>query len=369
MKREPTKEGTMKLDFSISQDKAFKFMEWIFFIGFSIVAGWFALGVLQKFLLGRTGFTQHEEEVTNYPVISIVFNYAYQASEINETNVFFVYQTRGMMYPIILEIGENYFLNEKYNKTEKAILESHENIHGLKAFRIIHKTPILEKKRPYVDIQMYTQLETKNDSLSDLVVFYVTSQENSPGFIDGTWKDGKPLQFAMTKNTFVTYNMQPQSTRYLQQMGMCQNEAYYNCITSELDTIEFNKCSRKCIPNVFSNMDINYSTDFCQNDTDSQQCIFNHILKQEFGSKCTKSCLNLEYFGDVVVNVPYKSEYENWNRYWLILKLTNQDLLCKVFEEYLIYDAFGIIGSVGGTLGISKVLNVQMSSTEINIST
>ena len=60
----------------------------------------------------------------------------------------------------------------------------------------------------------------------------------------------------------------------------------------------------------------------------------------------------LEYFGDVVVNVPYESEYENWNIYLLTLKLTNQDFLCKVFEEYLIYDAIGIIGSVGGTLGI-----------------
>ena len=83
---------------AIAQDKVFKFLEWIFFIGFTIVAGWFASGVLEHFFSWKTGFTQHEEEVTNYPVISIVFNYAYQASEINETNVFFVYQTKGMMY-------------------------------------------------------------------------------------------------------------------------------------------------------------------------------------------------------------------------------------------------------------------------------
>ena len=338
----------MKLELKISQDKVFKFMECIFFIGFSIAACWFASGVLQKFLSGNTGFTQHEEEVTNYPVISIEFGH--QASDINETNLVIRYHTKGMKYAYKLEIGENYFPNEKYNKTEKAILESHEDIHGLKAFRIIHETPILEKKRPYVDIQIYKKLD-KTDPLSDLVVFYVTSQENSPGFFDGTWKDGKPLQFAMTKNTFVTYNMQPQSTKYLQQMGKCQKEAYYKCITSHLDVIEFNKCPQKCIPNVFSNMRINYSTDFCQNDTESQHCIFNHILKQDFGSKCTKSCFNLEYFGDVVVNVPYKSEIENWDIYWLSLKLTNQDFLCKVYEEYLIYDAIGIIGSVGGTLG------------------
>ena len=359
----------MKLGFKISQDKVFKSMEWIFFIGFSIAAGWFASGVLQKFLSGRTGFTQHEEEVTNYPVISMVFS-GYQASEINQTDVVIRYHTKGMMYYYKLEIGENYFLNEKYNKTEKVILESHEDSYGLKAFRIIHETPILEKKRPYVDIHMYTQLKTKNGSLSDLVVFYVTSQENSPGFFDGTWKDGKPLQFAMTKNTYVTYNMQPQMTKYLEQMGKCQKKSYYKCITSHLDVIEFNECSIKCIPNVFSNMDINYSTNFCQNDTDSQQCIFNHMMKQEFESKCTKSCSNIEYLGDVVVNVPFKSEYENWNIYLLTLKLTNQDFLCKVFEEYLLYDAIGIIGSVGGTLGICIfTYNFEISDKKINVYT
>ena len=68
------------------------------------------------------------------------------------------------------------------------------------------------------------------------------------------------------------------------------------------------------------------------------------------------------YPGDVVVNVPFKSEYENWNIYLLTLKLTNQDFLCKVFEEYLLYDAIGIIGSVGGTLGICIfAYNFEMS--------
>ena len=38
--------------------------------------------------------------------------------------------------------------------------------------------------------------------------------------------------------------------------------------------------------------------------------------------------------------------------YYLSLKLINQDLVATVFEEYLIYDFIGMIGSVGGTLGI-----------------
>ena len=341
---------------TISRDKAFKIMEWIFFIGFSVVAGCFASGVLEQFFSQKTSFSQHEEEFTMYPVITLDF-FQYQALEVNITNVKFIYSAEGMNYNHkLLEIGENHFPNNKYNKTEKVILESLETFDGRKAFRIIHTTPILDNKRPGVGILMYTLLEKKNNSFSDLVEFYLTSLDNSPGFIDATWKDGQPLQIAMLKNTYVRYNMRPQKTKYLEQLGNCQKEAYYECIASELDVIEFNECTKKCIPNVFSNMGKNYSTPFCQNDTVSQQCILNHILKQKkVGSKCKKSCSNLEYFGEVLLNCPYQSEdddYENWNVYWLQYKLTNLNLVSKVWEEYVIYDIIGMIGSVGGTLGI-----------------
>ena len=142
---------------------------------------------------------------------------------------------------------------------------------------------------------MYTKLEMKNDTFSDVVIFYVTSPENSPGFFDGTWKDGKPLKIILDKNTLVQYSIQPQMTKYLEKLGECQEVSYYECIASRLDEIEyeFNDCSNKCIPDVFSMIHKNYSTKFCQNDSDNQQCIFKH--KQEIASNCKKSCYNLEY--------------------------------------------------------------------------
>ena len=68
-------------------------------------------------------------------------------------------------------------------------------------------------------------------------------------------------------------------------MGKCQEDSYYDCISSQIDgsTEFFNEeCSKKCIPNAFSNMGTrNYSTAFCQNDTSNKQCIAKHILKEE----------------------------------------------------------------------------------------
>ena len=54
------------------------------------------------------------------------------------------------------------------------------------------------------------------------------------------------------------------------------------------------------------------------------------------------------------------SEIENWDIYWFTLTLTNDDFLCKVFEEYLIYDSIGMIGSVGGTLGKYVILFLNL---------
>ena len=91
----------------IAQDKVFKFLEWIFLIGFTIVAGWFASGVLEHFFSRKTGFTQHEKEVTNYSVTILRFA-GYKASEINQSNVIVHYITKGMKDYVHLEFGENY---------------------------------------------------------------------------------------------------------------------------------------------------------------------------------------------------------------------------------------------------------------------
>ena len=357
MKRSSSCECAGKLRCYISQDVAFNFLEWFLFFVFIIVAGWFSFGVLQHFVSQKTDFSQHEEEIKNYPVISLVL-FGYKASEVNLTNIMILYCTNGMepkfnSCNFNLEIGKNHFHNDIYNKTEEVNLESLEDSRGRRVYRIIHITPILEEREmPFATVTIYTKLKKKTKSFSDLVVSYLTSQENSPGIIDRIWKDGKALKIISHKNNFVQYSIQPYMTKYLDQMGKCQIESYYECIVSRLDGIvyEFNDCSIKCIPDVFSITGQNYSKPFCQNDTDSQQCFFEH--KQEIASNCKKSCSVLEYFGEFELNIPYPSKKENWNVYCITYILTNQDFTVDVYEQYLIFDAIEMIGSVGGTVGM-----------------
>ena len=174
----------------ITQDKLFKVIEWILFIGFSIEAGWFASGALEQFFSQKTSFSLSAEMITDYPVVTIVPLFR-PPSEINLNNIVITYHAEGMNYVQDgndysrslqkLEFGENHLHNIKYNITEKVILKNLEDIHGNKAFQIIHVTPVLTKEETYATIEMYTKLENNSHVFSDIWMFYFTSQKNSPG--------------------------------------------------------------------------------------------------------------------------------------------------------------------------------------------
>ena len=139
----------------------------------------------------------------------------------------------------------------------------------------------------------------------------------------------------------------------------CQEESYYECIATQVDMMELDECSNKCIPNTFSILETNFSTPFCQEYTENEYCaleIVQKILNGKIASDCKKSCSALEYFAEFDRYTFLSDNRENLYIYHLDYELTNQDYESMVYEEYFIYDIDGMIGSVGGTFGtyISK---------------
>ena len=71
--------------------------------------------------------------------------------------------------------------------------------------------------------------------------------------------------------------------------------------------------------------------------------------------KCPKHCEWVEYHGAKLTNY-YNYDDSIWKntsrrfRFWWGYKFDND--LIQVYEEYLMYDAIGLIGTVGGTLGL-----------------
>ena len=292
---------------TISRDKAFKDLERILFIVFAILAGWFASSVLQQFFSSKTNFTQREEKITEYPAVTIVFPFQASKVNLTNLEIFYAVRgmaasndtsndasedssddanedanndaSKGTSSKDAshdtsedaskdyskdasedtsddarddtskdarkLKIGKNYFHNYEFNKTEEFILESFRNEEGFRVFRIIHSTPIRMDKKgipPEVEIILHTKFKMSKNSDSE-VAFYLTSPDNSQGFFSGEWNDGKPFQISMIKNSVVKCNIQAQITNYLKQTDKCQKEAFYNCLATQLDAIEFNEWS------------------------------------------------------------------------------------------------------------------------------
>ena len=345
------------MDGIITKEVILNFLEWVLFVVLCITSIWFSYGVLDNFFGMKTSISQYEEKVHDYPVIGIKFQR--KASEVNLTDVEIQYGSIGMKPQLKkLEIGENHLFNVKYNKTETVLLTNFKTFPDDElAFRIIPLTPILDEDLGRLNVQVIHRIQNHQEKsdFSDLIYFYLTSLNNSPGFILKKWKDGKPILIALNKNNFATYNIQPERYEYLKQTGKCQQESYYQCIGLILDQVEVKECTKKCMPNIFSNLGINFSTPFCQNDTKNEDCalkIGDKIMKHKIESKCQKSCSTLGYNGEVVMKMINPSRLNSSNAYFLVCILTNQDHMSNVYEEYLIYDAIGMIGSVGGTLGM-----------------
>ena len=81
---------------TISRPKLFKILEWILFVGFIIVSGYFVSGVLENFFSRKTSFSQHKEKVTEYPVLNILFGQS--TSEVNLSDIRIRYKASGMPY-------------------------------------------------------------------------------------------------------------------------------------------------------------------------------------------------------------------------------------------------------------------------------
>ena len=82
--------------------------------------------------------------------------------------------------------------------------------------------------------------------------------------------------------------------------------------------------------------------------------LFREIANAHFNNitstgSCTESCLRLQYTGEVT-NINDIVLY-NSSGYGITYKFLYPEYV-TVYEEYLIYDIIGMIGSIGGTLGM-----------------
>ena len=301
---------------TISRDGFITALEWVLLIGLCIVSGFFSSGVVEQYLSGKTSFTQYEEPITNHP--AIVIRFSLKPSEVNFSDINISYIASGLGLKRLeknLSLGKNYFLHpEGVNKTTVVYLESFVTFQPgdtlktkLRAFRIINVSPLTYNNKGIggAKIKVYHHLRKSKSWQNDQILFTLTSIKNSPG-VRRIWKDGKPLHFIVSKNTYTRIELEAEEYRFLEQKGECQQESFYECFGSELESSDdFKRCSKKCIPKVFSNMGKNYSTPFCQGFS-GEGCVKKIVkgLIRSTDQRCKKSCSRLQYLGQIAENHP-----------------------------------------------------------------
>ena len=331
--------------------KQTKIIEWISFLGLCILAIYFMWGVMGKFLSNKTSFTQTEEPMKELPTIVFCFSkvgsyeteYEYGSDvEIN----YGLFVTYGEYHNVTLKEGENTTL-----LSETVHLEKLRGYLG-NCYKIITMLSDMKllKQYTYSAFKVYFNESIINKDKPTLKVYF-TSKRNAYGAISVMWKDGKVARNQIEKGTYKELELKSVQHTYLASNSKCSDESFYECFSRLLSKKLEDKSVKKCSPSSLPNLQV------CENRTTNKEIfaqVPTEIIKHEL---CPKLCNILEFYVEesfsITNNLPsdFSDNGFNANTYGFSYTFHTSDTV-TVHEEYLIYDAISMIGSVGGTLGM-----------------
>ena len=148
--------------------------------------------------------------------------------------------------------------------------------------------------------------------------------------------------------------IKPEKHIYLKSESDCGNKTFYECFISSIGYNDLANTSNICLPESLLSLRANGTdVDYIPkcNSTEETAEAFWEIFDEFENVDCAKLCSILEYSGKIDYWDP-KSDSETPNTTFAITIRFAHPATLKVFEEYLIYDIIGLVGSVGGTLGM-----------------
>ena len=148
--------------------------------------------------------------------------------------------------------------------------------------------------------------------------------------------------------------IKPEKHIYLKSESNCRDRTFYECFISSISYNDLANISNICLPESLLSLRAS-GTDVDDmpkcNSTEENAEAFWEIFDEFENVDCAKLCSILEYSGKIEYWDP-KSDSETPNTTFAITIRFAYPATLKVFEEYLIYDIIGMVGSVGGTLGM-----------------
>ena len=331
---------------TMKQDSYIKSLEWILYICFCCLSAFLMWGVLDKFISGKTNFTNSEEPLKELPTITLCFSNSDSTKTVYEYGqdfkIEYHFYTKDDKTSLLLIEGKNLTIFDEFVSLNKVISSKMGNCYK---FSHVFNNPTIYQ---YSAFFIYFNKSYVLDDTLKLKLFF-TSEKNAFGSTIKKWKDGNVAKIKIDKGFKKVIDVLPKKFIHLPGQSNCGHESYYECFGRIQATI--NESSIKCFPGSQPYLPVCKESDINKEYWENFWLVWNNVSQN---GQCPKLCSTICYTAETtdIVEVKKYGECGINATFGFGFTFDSTNSMTLVFEEYLIYDLTSMIGSVGGTLGM-----------------
>ena len=365
-----------------SQTKFFEVLKWALLISLFGTSMWFMTDVLDKFQNKITSLNNYQEILTDLPTTVVCFQplakptilekYGFTTKDLQEQDLVldlpnttwsefydeaYYKLNRDFLLSvrfggsILLEIGKNIINNATIQVEEVFTLRSGKCYKIMPDFisfekityAVIFNTNLTKIILP--DLMNYEELNSKD--IPPIVYCFVTSKNNANGIVGQDWSNGEELIFPVEKY-INEYKLKAFHHKQLPHTSNCSHHSFDKCVMDGITNNNYS-CKNPCLATSLLSKNSSNMFPICKN-IKEYMCMRNEIeeILETFQESCPKYCSVFQYTGRPSI-IKEKPEYQQHIKFWAYKFVSKY---AQVNEEYMVYDAIGLIGTVGGTLGL-----------------
>ena len=184
------------------------------------------------------------------------------------------------------------------------------------------------------------------------IKLFLTYKANQLGVIGNQWLEGNAFEanIAYKEGHSIALNLKQINYNFLSKTSNCKEETAYDCLAkhaaSNIKDLQHSS-PISCIPAICQTLiriAFNGSFELCEKSEENYHMVMKFMKFISAIKTCPTSCTRSEYVGR---QSPFEFPYPGFALLWQF-ETTN----VQIYQEYLIYDEIGMIGSIGGLLGL-----------------
>ena len=308
---------------------------------FTICTGW-KESIMEKYNIGLINFMVPPDNDTNLPstVKDLFAETTYKLSEDFSISI-----SGDLSKPKPLEVGKNEI--KEGGVIRRFQVKESPSIYNGMCYIIIPDEILMRPFHDTLAISIARNLTDGNDEISKLFI-QISSNDtfNTINFKTSTIVNEVMEEEFVSNDTYMNIDYKLESTEFIKD---CTESSFFKCWAEQIaETKEFN-CTKKCVPVVFRSIMEIFDHDIPECfDNSEEYCMLGiegYKKIQILISTCLKQCENKASRLDInkVKSKPiYKQGQVQLDIYF---KVSPEKI---TYKEYLIYDAVGMFGSIGG---------------------